>query len=535
MNCLAVLIKTRPAIQVKILTTVLNYNPLRLANGAMSPKTMVLIQSLQRTTRALLRYVHRIMPQHPMAEKINAYLQRLQNSTQSVFSQAGAQKRSAEPTDGLDDAKRQRLDPPKKFPPMPPPPHSYAQLFTLVENAEHLQFDVKTLPEDLVTMLSSALMQHIDSKSLDEAIEEVRQRYQTIKDTYTPAVPSGTDEDDDYDPEALSASDQALAKAEEEALEPLQPVLDLGPFELPKPDPLSDIELSMLSEQTIAHVFETALMAEQNAVVSKPRLGINRLAATTNDKESWLTLMIRLATRAPAGLEKAVDHIQNGDDAVKSEEELATTHQGANVPNRIRRLLFDYVLDDWRHRLSLGITWLTEEWYADKVQTPATPNGDANEGLTRNFGTKTPNYDYWVSQLFETLIPRFDENDRNTLIRFVSELPFINQNILTQVQRLSNDPATLDICLKALQYLYMMRPPVREAVIDTMETIWQDGYGDAKSKAAEFLTKWRPDYVERAIEQTKQEAEDTRTFPNGVKGEDIQRSASAMSSTTTPG
>lgn len=531
MNCLAVLIKTRPPIQAKILTTILNYNPFRLATGPITPKSMVLIQSLQRTTKALLRYVHRIMPQHPMADKIHAYLQRLQSSAQSVFAQARAQKRPAESSDGMDDNKRQRMEPPRRYPPMPPPPHSYAQLFTLVENAEHLHFDVKTLPEDLVTMLASALMQHIDSKSLDEAIEEVRQRYQTIKDAQVAAMAAGADEDDDYDPEALSALDQSAGRTDEGVMEPAQPVLDLGPFELPKPAPLSDIELAMLSEQTIAHVFETALTAEQNGAVSRPKLGINRLAGSTNDKESWLTLMIRLATRAPSGLDKLVDHDMNGDAELKDEEEMATTHQGANVSNRIRRLLFDYVLDDWRHRLSLGITWLTEEWYADKVQISSSSDTVMTNGISTKFAIATPNYDYWVSQLLETLIPRFDENDRNTLVRFVSELPSINRNILLQLQRLARDPATFDICLKALQYLYLMRPPIRESVIDTMETIWQDGDGEAKTKAGDFMTKWRPGFVERAIEETRREAEDTRIFPNGVKGEDIRRSTSAMSST----
>lgn len=532
MNCLAVLIKTRPVIQAKILTTVLNFNPLRLANGPMTPKTMVLIQSLQRTTRALLRYVNRIMPQNPLADKVNAYLQRLQNSTQSVFAQARAQKRPAEPTDGLDDAKRQRIEPPKKFPPMPPPPHSYAQLFTLVENAEHLQFDVKTLPEDLVTMLASALMQHIDSKSLDEAVEEVRQRYQMIKDAAMSAVAVASDEDDEYDPEALSTPVPAVTNGDEEMQEALQPVLDLGPFELPKPDPLTDIELAMLSEQTIAHVFETALTAERTVAAPRPKLGINRLAGSTNDKDSWLTLMIRLATRAPAGLEKMVEYeLNDGTEIVKAETEMATTHQGANVSNRIRRLLFDYVLDDWRHRLSLGITWLTEEWYAEKVQFTSVLNGAAANGLLAKNTTQTPNYDFWVLQLFETLVPRFDENDRNTLIRFVSELPSINQNILSQLQRLSRDPATLDICIKALQYLYMMRPPVRELVINAMATIWQDGDGEAKTKAGELLKKWRPGFVQ----QTAKEVEDSKMFANGLKVEDIPRSTSAVSTASASG
>jgi len=520
MNCLAVLIKTRPPIQAKILQTVLNYNPLRAAGGPMTTRLIVIIKSLQRTTRALLRYTLRILPQHPLAEKIDTYLRRLQSSTTAVFTQAQSLKRPAESAEGSDDTKRQKLEPVKRFAPMPPPPNTYAQLFTLIDNPEFQQFDVKILPEEVVCLISSALMQHIDSKSLDEAIEEVQQRYQKIQEAAKPTT--AAEEDDDYDPEALSGDDNTAAQTGGEVLP--QPELELGPFELPKPPPLSDGELAMLSEQTIAHVFETALSAGGNSNLAKQKLGINRLAGSTNDRDSWLTVMIRLATRAPAGLDSVVDTQINGDAATTTiQTNLPATMQGAHMPNRIRRLLFDYVLDDWKHRLSLGITWLTEEWYADKIQIVGTINGDAP---TTKADMKTPNYDYWSAQLFETLVPRFDKDDFRLLIRFLAELPSLNHSILSQVRTLTRDPATVDICKKAMQYLYLMRPPVRELVIDTMEEIWQEGDSDVKNTMGQLLTKWRPGFVERAVEQTKQEMEDTRTFPNGIKGEEMETAPS---------
>lgn len=524
MNCLAVLIRTRPTISNKILATVLNYNPLKSAIHPMTLRTVITVRSLERTTRALLRFIIRWNPHHPMAPKIDAYLQRLQASKTAVFQGAQNLKRPAEPTDGLDDAKRQRLQPPRRFPPMPPPPHSFAQLFTLTEDASLTQFDVKVLPEEMVSMISSALMQHIDSKSLDEAIEEVRQRYQMVQDAAKPVIPAAFptsgDDDDDYDPELLSGPEHAATSISQGVGADLpQPMPELGPFELPKPPPLSSAELAVLSEQTVAHVFETALSSERNLSVSNQKLGINRLAASANDKDSWLTLMIRLATRAPAGLEMLVQSQTNGD-MLKLElddSQLASLQQ-INVPNRIRQLLFDYVLDDWHHRLPLGITWLTEEWYADKIEPLAFSNGDVP--MTKA-DPRTPNYDYWSALLFDTLIPRFDANDHKILIRFVSELPSINRGILSQLKTLTRDPATVKICMMALQYLYLMRPPVREMVIDTMQEIWEDGDNEVKNTSGKILKKWRPGFVDRAVEKTKEEAESTRTFPNGVKVEQI--------------
>lgn len=524
MNSLAVLLKTRPAVQARILQTVLNYNPLKAAGSSMTPKLNVVIKSLQRTTRALLRFVMRILPQHPLAEKVDLYLRRLQSSTTAVFAQAQAVKRPAEQMG--DNNKRQKVEAVKRFLPMPPPPHSYAQLFTLVENREFQQFDVSVLSEDIVSALSSALMQHIDSKSLDEAVEEVQQRLRKIQDTAKASAIAGGDEDDDYDPEALSGAEGHAGGALEQSGEPLpQPALELGPFELPKPDPLSELELAMLSEQSIAHVFETALISEQNNGFPKTKLGLNRLAGSANDKDSWLTLMIRLATRAPAGL-NTVAAIQNEADNAQQPDTYQSL-DGLTVPNRIRRQLFDYILDDWKHRLALGITWLTEEWYADKIQVVGTTNGDI---ATTKPNPATTHYDYWAIRLLETLIPRFDKDDHRILIRFLSEIPSINKNILSQVKNLTRDPATVDICKKALQYLYLMRPPVRELVVDTLEDIYKEGDDEVKNTMNPLLQKWRPGFFDNSVDKTLKAAEATRTFPNGVKAEENSRPNSTQPS-----
>lgn len=54
LNSLGVLIQRRPSIAQKILNSVLNYNPVKLVNSPMTPKTKVVLRSLERTTRALL-------------------------------------------------------------------------------------------------------------------------------------------------------------------------------------------------------------------------------------------------------------------------------------------------------------------------------------------------------------------------------------------------------------------------------------------------------------------------------------------------
>lgn len=81
----------------------------------------------------------------------------------------------AEPTDGLDSAKRARLDAPTpvmlKIPPLPEGPLSYAQLYTLTEDVGLSSFDVKQLPADLVTKIAIPVLSAIDPSLFSQAVD----------------------------------------------------------------------------------------------------------------------------------------------------------------------------------------------------------------------------------------------------------------------------------------------------------------------------------------------------------------------------
>lgn len=54
LNTLPILIRTRPSTSGRIVNTLLNFNPLKLANSPLTPKNKVLIKSMEKTTRMLL-------------------------------------------------------------------------------------------------------------------------------------------------------------------------------------------------------------------------------------------------------------------------------------------------------------------------------------------------------------------------------------------------------------------------------------------------------------------------------------------------
>jgi symplekin len=59
LNCLSILARTRPNTSTRILNAVLSFNPLKLANSPMTPKTKVVVRSLEKTTRVFLTHLLR--------------------------------------------------------------------------------------------------------------------------------------------------------------------------------------------------------------------------------------------------------------------------------------------------------------------------------------------------------------------------------------------------------------------------------------------------------------------------------------------
>lgn len=59
LNSLSILVRTRPSTSARIINAVLNFNPLKLANSPMTPKSKVLMKSMEKTTRMLLLHLVR--------------------------------------------------------------------------------------------------------------------------------------------------------------------------------------------------------------------------------------------------------------------------------------------------------------------------------------------------------------------------------------------------------------------------------------------------------------------------------------------
>ncbi|PGH09617.1 hypothetical protein AJ79_05673 [Helicocarpus griseus UAMH5409] len=538
LNCLPILIRTRQSISSKIVNAVLNFNPLKQANAPMTPTTRVNIKSMERTTRALLINLSKRNPNHPLAGRMQQYLERLSQSRNDIFDEA-SKKRAlpAEPTDVVDSAKRARLGvdtPPQlKIPPLPPGPNSFAQLFTLTEDAGLTTFDVKQLPADLIVKITVPVLSRVDPEALDQAIGAVRSRYLTLQkkqvfdQQISPAPAAPAEEDDDYEPEyqpmdvpAEPTAPMEPTGAETEELEP--DLVALGPFVLPQLPPLSREEATEIGKGAIERVFSMISTLEQpskSLKSSTQKAGFGRLAASSFDRDSWVVLLTRLATRASAGLD-----VDDTEDTIKAEGgHQSISKQRISMADGIREMLYRYVLEDFRVRINVAISWMNEEWYNDKMQLKYAASVAENGDLG---GPAVPrHYEKWVMRLLEGILPYLDARDK-VLIRFLSEIPELIPELVEKTKTLANDPERVSLCVQALHYLVLMRPPARELCLDALQDLYQK-IDEARPLVSKLLQRWRPHVI------PKQEPNSATTQPTAASS--TEQGGSATPNPAAPG
>lgn len=279
-------------------------------------------------------------------------------------------------------------------------------------------------------------------------------RYQTVqKQQIAQAQPAAADEEDDYEPEyspmdiSPSMADQTGAVSADLANE--QPdIVSLGPFVLPRPPPLSEDQAAEAGRGAVARVFG---MLGSTAVTPNPvkgqgqQLGFSRLAGSTFDRDAWVTLLTRLATRAPAGL-GAGDSKLGADGPVRRKP---------NISDSIRETLYHYILEDFRGRVNVGIMWLNEEWYNDRMQMKLASSNRTEEEISVPL-----HYDHWVLRLLDGFLPYLDSRDIKIFIRFLSEIPEVTIPIAKRISSLAKDPERVNLCVQSFMYVSTPRCPL---------------------------------------------------------------------------
>lgn len=497
LNCLSILIRTRPATSNRILNALLNFNPLKLANSPLTPKTRVMIRSMEKTSRLLLIHLTKRDPHNPIVPRIQQHVERMMRTVAEIFDGSRKRQMEMQNPDGHD-PKRQRLTAAQvQIPPLGPPPHSLASIFTLIGHGALSAYDISDVPAPLVAKIAVSTLAGIDPQVLAKTVDGVRGRLEALSNAPAPELnpntaPLGVDEDDDdYEPDFYQAEDteQILNKLDSTSKdEPsaLEDGLALKSFHLSQPSVLTPETALTAGNGTVTRVIEMMKSLEDPAG-KKNKAGFSRLAASSGTRDSWMTILTRLATRSSAGLEGISVKDEGGPSA------------SPTLSNNIRDVLYSYVMEDFRRHIDVAVSWLCEEWYNDKL-------------LQKSGGDRPLHYEKCCLRLIDGFLPYVHPQDK-VLTRFLSEIPELSKDILLRVKQMCRDPSVVQLALTSLLYLVMMRPPVKEIALDTVQDIWTDREcmwstllrrrlltqnpdEEARPMAAKYLSKYRPAFLD---------------------------------------
>ena len=611
LNTLSILVRTRPSTVSRIINAILNFDPLRLAaTGNLTPRTRVIVKSMEKTTRMLLIHLTKRDPHSSYNQRMQQQIERLMRSKAELLDDAGRKRHQAEQQAG--DAKRQRLasgsaqpqgqpqpQPQQQqqqqqqqmslpqrplivdIPPLGPPPYSLADVFALTTSPQLRLFNASHVPLELVAKISVSTLARLDPQFLQRAITGIRDRLASLDAAAaTSAInpntvpldvePSANDEDDDdYEPDFTAAEDaeQIMNKLDSEgtmatdaaAAVALARVdassLGLGAFKLPTAPALSTEQAVKVGQATVLRVFGM-MQGSEEASAPVPvaaagarktgKAGLNRVAATTYDKDAWITILTRLATRSVSGLEDVdSDEDEDGDDNDEEDEDdemeegeeagdkktLVKREPGSGsrpgarpeLNDKIRELLFRYVLEDFRKRIDIAIYWLCEEWYNSALSGSGTGSGPGSKG-------RTTAYDTWAVKVLDGFVPYLHAQDKKVLTRFLSGIPALNPALMQRVKGLCRDPSMVLVALTALLYQLKMRPPARELTLDTMQDIYLE-FDDARTMTAKYLASYRPEFVAAQTAAAEKEAAEKEA----AEKEAAEAAEKAAEAAATPG
>ncbi|TID17127.1 hypothetical protein E2P81_ATG09683 [Venturia nashicola] len=504
LNGLGGLVRLRPTIASRIVNAIMNFNPFKLANSPMTSANKVMIKSMEKTVVVFLTNILKRNPQTPLAPRIEQHILRLQQVRKDIMEGSGLKRPAAdEPTDGLDQNKRQRLgaDIPQKVapPPLPPGPVSYAQLFSLTQDPTALNTNVTVIPMPLAARsLVNLLKYQVDNNQLKHAVDTIRERILNLNASAPPPLSEASpldDEDDDYEPDyqpedAEQIKNRLQMDAPEETK--LRPTSEaVGPYKLPQPPQLSLEQNQYLALANLDRMFDTLAQLLASQEPQDHTRGFQEpVVRSALDKHSYFRLIVRVAIRPVAGVEIADDY--------RSNEQLST------VGDHLRQRLLSFILLDWNKRIANAVTWFNEEW--ENEQTVWKIYTEKLGSVNGSGDVKPPepprHYKKWVLRFLEDLSAYLGggKSDMRILVRFVSEIPHLDADIVNRVATLAQDPERTIIVGAALRYLIQYRPPAKELCLDALQTVWQLER-TTEGPNAKLLKLMRPGFVQQSLQQ----------------------------------
>lgn len=225
---------------------------------------------------------------------------------------------------------------------------------------------------------------------------------------------------------------------------------------------------------------------------------LDKVAIPNWNKSSWLVLLTRLATRGLNNRESESSESAESAESTESEE-LVNNKEYSKI---IKTALFDYFKEDIKVRIEGVIEWLNEEWYDCDVRNETELKKKSNDNTSevetdKNISDEENEKIYaeylkWCSKILDNLVPFLEPTDRKIFIKLLSDLPYLNKDLIFKLRSLCQDPVRSKLGFQSILYLIMFRPPVVGYCIQLLKDMYfNSGNNDSlKAESLNYLKKY---------------------------------------------
>lgn len=376
--------------------------------------------------------------------------------------------------------------------------NDYKNLYCLTDSTNELNnFDIATLPQNMLISMTLASLNKVSTNKLNKALDIIGERYKYAVANFSPTEIK-KEQEGEYDDEDNDGDDFSP-----ETNYTLPPPKDLSYQDKKEHINLIIKNFFKLADKNVSDVEEKQELGGKDTVTKE----LTKIAIKAWKKDSWFVLLTRLATRGM----RTVDSTKTVISSEKVENESTDVAQNEELSDLIRQSIFDHFLDNVHSRIDLIIEWLNEEWYSEKVfnedvvykqltekyieeyESNPVENDSVEERVNReidNIEIPTPTYNKWTGKVLDSLIPFLEPNDKKIFIRLLSDLPYLNEDLVSRIKSLCFDPVRSKIGFLSLQFLIMYRPPVKLACIHILEDLSSSDQEDLKEEATKLLKKY---------------------------------------------
>lgn len=349
--------------------------------------------------------------------------------------------------------------------------NDYKDIYNLLEPQDPLtKFDMSTIQQPMLSTMVVAALTKVKEERLVKALQTVADRFDEIvtRDDYELAPDA--DDDEEYNPEGKvkdDDDDENLSEEEEAYTLPLPDTLTIEQ----KKEQLQVIISNFISLSSKSSDVDTEDVTENN---------LEKVAISRWKSDSWIKILSRMATRG--------------------------TLCNTELSEFINDSIFNYFQTDIKSQLGSVIEWLNEEYYNETVELEEPPAKTAKKTTRKTKKAKKTDpeeghevYIKYAGKVLDTLIPYLDPSDRKSFIRLISELPYLNKELISKVRQICIDPARSLLGFQSLLYLIMFRPPVFNDCVEVLKDLVAEGERDEneqlKNSALKYLKKYAPTEV----------------------------------------